>query len=205
MFKTRETTVAAMLCLATLIVGAPASAQTATPTVTPPATATPTATCTQRAEPPACAGAKKVQLTWFAKDPLATRVFVSATGCPAIPSCDSTLDGELVSVAPVTLAVTDAANQSLAKTVTDPGVNTGGCPGGIDSYRGVDRLRFVFGADGQTTLIGKLRVSQSQPTPPAFSSPLVVTVRDACGSLVRAVVSTCFAKTSLKSTSLKCF
>jgi hypothetical protein len=193
-----------LLVLALFAWGTPVSAQTDTPTP-PPATATPTATCTPRNAPPPCSGAKKLTLAWFAKDPLTLRVAISATGCPAIPSCQLAVDGELVSVPPPSVEIRDSANQTFVKTITDPGFNTGGCPGGSDVYRGVSRLKLVFGVNGQTTIIGKVRVAQLQPLPPTFSPPITITVRDACGVLDTATVNTCYPRVSTTTASLKCF
>jgi hypothetical protein len=184
--------------------GKPVVAQTDTPTPVP-ATPSPTATCTPRNPPSACAGARKLTLAWFAKDPLTLRVTISATGCPAVPSCQLAVDGELVSVPPPSIEIRDSANQTFIKPITDPGFNTGGCPGGSDVYRGASRLKLVFGANGETTVVGKIRVQQSQPLPPMFTPPIVITVRDACGVLDTATVSNCYPRVSTSTSSLKCF
>jgi hypothetical protein len=191
------------LVLALFVCGAPVMAQTDTPT--PSLSATPTATCTPRNPPAACAGAKKLNLAWFAKDPLTLRVTISITACPAIPSCEQAVDGELVSVPPPSVEIRDAAAQTFVKLITDPGFNSGGCPGGSDQYRGASRLKLVFGADGQTTVVSKFRVPQSQPLPPTFTPPITITVRDACGILDTATVNTCYPRVSTTTASLKCF
>jgi hypothetical protein len=176
-----------------------AAAQTNTPTHTPAATSTPTPT---RA-PLECVGSRKLYVTWVAKDPLNLRVGLSATGCPEIFDCDGSVDGELVSQPPTSFTVIDANGVSLSKTITDLGVNTGGCPGGHDTYRGLGRLRFVFGES--TTVIGKQRVAQAQNTPPTLTPPLRVTFNDAGGVLYTYVVNTCYPRISELMTSLKCF
>src|SRR5262249_46498947 len=113
-----------------------------------------------------------------------------------------TLDGDLIAIPPVSLTVADATTQSVSKTITDPGVNSGGCPGGKDTYRGADRFRFIYGAS--TTLVGKLRIAQTSLTP-ALVAPLTFAVRDACGPVARGVVTTCVTKSSLVRTDIKCF
>ena len=174
-----------------------AFAQTATPTQSPLATPT----CTPRAEPAACAGAKKLYVTWKAKDPQTLRVAISATGCPTVSSCALQAPGELVSDPPVSVSITDASNQMFAETLVATGINTSGCPGS-DIYRGVDRLRLVFGAS--TTVIGKLRIQQAQTVPPDLTPPIRVEVRDACGPLYSAVLNTCYPRAKNGITSTKC-
>jgi hypothetical protein len=196
-----------LLCAAVMI-SLPVQAQTATPTVEPTLTSTltpvPTPTCTPRAAAAPCRGAK-LQVTWFSKDPSNARIFVSATGCPTIPICTDVgvADGDLVSVPPLTVTITDSQNHSLIKQVTDPGVNAGGCPGGKDTYRAADRLRLIYGA--ATTLLTKAKIPLAQPAPPTLIPPISVAVRDACGSLINATVNTCFPKVKSTMTSLKCF
>jgi hypothetical protein len=195
-----------VLCAAVMI-AVPALAQTETPTLaaTPtPTSTTPTPTCTQRAEAAACMGAR-LQVTWFAKDPANARISVSAKGCPTIPVCtdEGVADGDLVSVPPLTVTITDAEMRSLIKPVTDPGVNSGGCPGGHDTYRLVNRLRLIYGA--ATTLVTKAKIPLAQPTPPTLVPPIKIAVRDTCGSLINATVNTCFPKSTSTMTSLKCF
>jgi hypothetical protein len=173
-------------------------AQTATPTLTP----VPTATCTPRSVPAKCLGAK-VQVVWFAKDPTNAHVSVSTTGCPLTQSCLAGVDnGELVSVPPVTLTIADGDNHVLSKDFSGPGRNVGGCPGGSDTYRAVDRLRLVYGA--AMTLIAKLSVALAGPTPPTLKAPVSVTVRDACGSVVNATTNSCFVKASSAATTIRC-
>jgi hypothetical protein len=191
-----------MLVGVILVVGAPAVAQTATPT--PPATPTPTATCIPRGEA-ACAGAKKLNIAWFAKDPFTVRMSVSATACPALPSCEFAVDGELVTRPPLAIQLEDSNGLFLAETITDPGINSGGCPGGSDSYRGTSRLKLVFGADGLTTVIGKTRFTQPGSLPPTLSPPITVTIRDACGVLDTATVNTCYPRFSGTTAAVKCF
>lgn len=163
---------------------------------------TATATCTQRAEPLTCTGARKLYVTWKAKDPQTLRVFLSATGCPTVPNCGMQAPGELVSEPPVAVSITDASNQAFGKTIAATGINTNGCPGS-DIYHGVDRLRLVFGAS--TTVIGKLRIPQTQTVPPDLMPPISVEVSDACGPLYRAVVTTCYPRAKNGITTLKCF
>lgn len=182
--------------LTAAVISGPATAQTPTPTLTPPPT------CTPRSAPAACSGANKVSVSWKAKAPTVVGVTLSAAHCPIVPSCGSGADGDLVSVPPVTVILTDSAGHSLTKKITDPGVNSGGCPGGIDSYRGADRFRLIFGA--AMTMIGKLRFSQTQSTAPALTPPLTVTAQDACGTLATATVGTCFPKPSTIGSVLKC-
>ncbi|MCK6554904.1 hypothetical protein L6Q96_10040 [Candidatus Binatia bacterium] len=192
------------LAVAVLLTGMPAAAQTPTPTPGLP-TATPTPTCTARAVPELCAGAKKLLVTWTAKDPGAIRLAVSATNCPAIPACGLAGDGELVSEPPVAVTVSDAAGLVLARTLTAPGVNAGGCPGGHDTYRDKDRLRFVFGEGGRATVIGKVRIPQAGTTAPVVTPPLSVTIGDACGTLFRTSVGTCSWRVSSSRTDVKCY
>ncbi len=202
MSKGRAVIVESLLVIfASVVLGGAVSAQTATPTLTP--MGTPTPTCTPRAVPAACSGAQKLYVSWRAKDPLDVGVSVSATNCPVVSSCGAGGAGDLVSVPPVSVTITDSLGHSLSKTVNAPGVNTGGCPGGIDSYRGSDRFRLIFGA--AMTMIGKLRVPQTQSTAPALTPPITITARDACGTLATATVNTCTPKTSSTATYLKCF
>jgi hypothetical protein len=189
-------------------------AQTETPTETPGDTPTatgsplPTPTCAPPSAALPCTGTKKVQVSWFAKDPFTARVVVSGTHCEAPVRCED-VSGDLVTVPPITVTITDAAGQSLSKTITAPGVNMNGCPGGHDTYRSpTERLRFVYGA--ATTVVGKMRAPQPNPTPLALTPPLKFTVQDSCGYAVEGTVSTCFLRQSskgtvLKSTYLKCF
>jgi hypothetical protein len=150
-----------------------------------------------------CIGARKVYVTWVAKDPLNLRVAVSATGCPQHPSCDEQGDGELVSQPPITLNIVDAAGNSFAKTINDPGFNSGGCPGGHDTYRGTGRMRFVYGAS--TTVIGKHRVLQAEAIPPGLTPPIQVNISDAGGGLYSFVANTCSPRITSISTGFKCF
>ncbi len=173
-------------------------AQTATPTLTP----VPAPTCTPRNPPAACRGAK-LQVVWLARDPGNVHISVSATGCPLTQTCLAGVPrGDLVSVPPMTVTVADAGNLVLSKQVSDPGRNVGGCPGGSDTYRGVDRLRLVYGA--ATTLIAKLSVGLADPTPPTLNPPVTVTVRDACGAVVNATANSCFVNESSVRTTVKC-
>jgi len=203
--------IVAALAGACVAIGLPPAAQaqsptpTETATVTPTAsiTLTPTATCTPLTSSAPCTGAKKVQLRWLSKDPLTVRAFVSATHCEAPASCE-VFSGTTATSPPITVTVTDTSGHVLSKTITDPGVNVNGCPGGKDTYRGpTDRFRFVFGA--ATTVVGKLRMPQPNPTPPALTPPLKFTVRDSCGYSVEGTVSTCFTKQSSLGTYVKCF
>ena len=203
MFKWRAVIVELAAIIVSVACSGTVRAQTATPTLTPAATQTPTPTCTPRGVPATCSGAKKLSVTWRSKDPLEVVVSVSATNCPMVPSCGAGGVGDLVSVPPVSVTITDTMGTSLSKRVTAPGINAGGCPGGADSYRSTDRLRLVFGA--AMTVIGKLRVPQTQPTAPTLVPPITVTARDACGTLATATVNTCFPKSSATSASLKCF
>jgi hypothetical protein len=193
---------AALLFGFLLFFAAPLSAQTDTPTPTLTPTATPT--CVPRIAPPSCAGAKKLNLLWFAKDPFTLRMAVSATQCPAIESCDLSVDGDLVSMPPPIVELRDASGNVFSKTITDPGFNRGGCPGS-DLYRGASRLKFVFGTEGVTTVLGKMRFMQTQSGMPAFTPPLTVTISDACGVLYSATVSTCYPRVSETTAGLKCF
>jgi len=199
MYTARLRSVVIAFSLAAALLGSRADAQTSTPTLTPVATPTPTPT---RA-PLACVGARKLYVTWVAKDPQNLRVAFSATGCPEIFDCDTTLDGDLASEPPVAFTITDAAHQSFGKTITDPGIGTGGCPGGKDDYRGVGRLRFVFGTS--TTVIGKQRLPQTQTTAPTLTPPIQVDLRDAAGALYTFTVNTCYPRITSTSSGLKCF
>ncbi len=175
-----------------------AQAQSPTPTLTP----VPAPTCTPRSAPRACLGTK-LRLVWFTKDPTNAHVSVSATGCPLTPDClAGVASGTLVSVPPLTVTVTDAGNNVLSKGIGGPGSNHGGCPGGSDTYRSVDRLRLVYGA--AMTLIAKMTVPLASPAPPALNPPVAVTVRDACGLVVNGTATSCFVKTSSAWTQTKC-
>lgn len=185
--------------LVTVFLANDATAQTNTPTFTPTATQTPTPT---RA-PFDCIGARKLYVTWVAKDPQNLRVAFSATGCPEMFNCETSVDGVLVSQPPISFTITDASGQSFGKTITDPGVNTGGCPGGHDTYRGLGRLRFVFGAS--TSVISKQRLPQIPTTPPNLTPPIRVDMKDAAGALYTFVVNTCYPRISDSITGLKCF
>lgn len=201
MSKGRAVIVELLVIFASVVLGGAASAQTATPSLTP--MASPTPTCTPRAVPAACSGARKLYVRWRAKAPLDVGVSVSATNCPVVPSCGTGDAGDLVSVPPVSVTITDSLGHSLSKKVSAPGVNSGGCPGGIDSYRGSDRFRLIFGA--AMTMIGKLHASQTQPTAPVLTPPITITAQDACGTLATATVNTCTPKTSSTASYLKCF
>jgi len=187
-----------------IAIAGPALAQTSTPTPTPPAaTPTPTFTC---AGPRAatCVGAKKLNVAWFAKDPFTVRMAISATGCPAVPECDLAVDGELVTIPPLSVELKDANGLTFAKTVTDPGVNLGGCPGS-ELYRGISRLKFVYGAGGVTTVLGKFRFAQTQSMPPTLTPPITVTISDACGVVDSVTMNTCYPRFKDTTSSLKCF
>jgi len=185
-----------------LILATAASAQT--PTTTPTLTSTPEPTCTARPAPGSCVGAKKLNLIWFAKDPFTLRMAVSSTLCPAVPSCEFAVDGDLVSSPPPKVEMRDASGLVFTKTVTDPGFNNGGCPGS-ELYRGASRLKFVFGTNGVTTVLGKLRFAQTQAGMPSLTPPITVTISDACGALYSTTVSTCYPRLSETSASMKCF
>ena len=203
---------ALLLTIAALLVARSAAAQTTT-VPAPTTTLAPTTTitlppCTPRTDPFVCNGAKKLYVTWVAKDPQRLRVSLSATRCPEIPRCGLGPVGALLSEPPVSLTITDANSQSFSMTVTDPGTNFDGCPSGKDDYRGAGRMRFVFGAceDGDcTTLIGKQRLMQTQTTPPSLTPPLRVLVSDGCGPLYTYTVNTCYPRVSDFQTYLKCF
>lgn len=201
----------AFLLLAAIV---PARAQVATPTSTPSAaTPTPTAACPESAAPLPCAGATKLRLAWSAKYPQLAKVLLSATRCAAPPACSAAPGSGLVTVGPISVTITDALGQSLTKTIAEPGINAGGCPGGIDTYRGpADRTRFIFGVDGVTTVVAKLRIAgvvplpeDAAPTPPVFTAPLTFTVRDSCGYEVEGRVTTCFTRQKSTRMDLKCF
>lgn len=188
--------------LAVLLLAGTASAQTPTPT--PPA-ATPTPTCTPRATPAQCAGARKFLLTWTDKDPGYLRLAVSATNCPEVPPCGGVPPGWLVSVPPIEVRVSDANGLVAEKTLTAPGVNVGGCVGGHDTYRDADRLRFVFGEAGSTTVLGKIRLPHAFAVAPVLTPPVTVTVRDRCGTRYRATAASCTTRATPIRTDVKCF
>ena len=188
----RVTVLEAVMILAAISVGtAPVRGQTATPTPSP----TPTSA------PQPCVGARRVYVSWTAKDPLATKVTVSATQCPAPPRCGAALPA---TVPPITLTITDATGQSLGSTITVPGVTRGSCPGGTDTYRAFpDRLRVIYGA--ATTVLGRVRIPQAQAAPPTLTAPLTFTLRDSSGYAIDGATSTCFLRQFGSGTFLKCF
>jgi hypothetical protein len=174
--------------------GARAQTATATATDTPAATATPAA----------CNGTSKLRVLWSSRNPLVSRVFLSATQCVAPADCGTTPTGGTVTQEPITITLRDGQGHTVSATVTDPGVNAHGCPGGIDTYSGPsERTRFVYGR--RTTVIAKLHVPQSAPTPPALSAPITVSVRDATGYEIDGTVNTCFATQFGVLVSLRCF
>jgi len=182
------------------------SAQTATPTPGETPTSTPTFVCTPATTPQACAGTKKLNVMWAAKDPLNAKVALSATRCPAPPLCEAA--GDLVTVPPLSLILTDANAHTLQTVITGPGAGTQ-CPHGHDTYRTTtDRLRLVYGAatDGiATTIVAKVKLPQSQSTPPSLTGPITFTLRDSCGYGISGIVSTCVTRTTANTTYLKCF
>lgn len=187
--------------LAIVLLAVAAEAQTPTP---PPA-ATPTPTCTPRATPAECAGARKFLVTWTDKDPGHLRLAVSATNCPQVPPCSGGLPGRLVSQPPIGVRLGDANGLVAEKTLSAPGINVGGCVGGHDTYRDTDRLRFVFGESGSTTVLGKVRMPYAFTVAPGLTAPVTVTVRDRCGTLYRATATTCFTRATPIRTDVKCF
>ncbi len=197
----RQIRVAVLLCallLSTVGFNLAAQAQSATPTLTP----IPTPACTPRTAPRACLGTK-LKVVWFTKDPTNAHVSVSASGCPLTPNClAGVASGTLVSVPPLTVTLTDKDKNALSKGIGAPGQNSGGCPGGSDTYRAADRLRLVYGA--AMTLIAKMTVPLASPTPPTLNPPVAVTVRDACGLVVNGTATSCLLKTSSAWTQMKC-
>jgi hypothetical protein len=158
--------------------------------------------------PAPCGGVRRLNLTWLAKDPQNLRVAISATRCPQPPQCTTAIHGRLLSQPPVSIALTDNAQQSFRKVITDPGINSGGCPG-KDDYRGADRMRFIYGAfkpglTGNTTLIGKLRLPQTQLTAPILTPPIYVDIRDATGPLYTFTVHTCYPRITPAQVDFKC-
>jgi hypothetical protein len=198
MMRIRVGTLVGAVLISMLALDPAGHAQTATPTLTP----VPTPTCTPRSVPAACRGAR-LQVSWFTKDPSNARISVSTTGCPLTPSClAGVANGELVSLPPLTLTIADNDNHQLSKDVSSPGRNMGGCPGGSDTYRGVDRLRLVYGA--AMTLIATLNVPLASPTPPTLNAPVALTVRDACGPILNATTNSCSIKASAAVTTIRC-
>ncbi|MFQ5667005.1 MAG: hypothetical protein ACE5I7_11305 [Candidatus Binatia bacterium] len=162
-----------------------------------------------------CRGSTRVQLRWSARTHTSIVSF-SATQCDRPPACTPTRTlptGVLVTAAPVVVHITDANGQTLSVVVdpADPAcgkrcrqLNRGGCPRGVDTYRiGGSFLRYTFGAQGQTSVVGsKLRVPGAQP--PTFTAPVTVTVRDANGYSIEAAAKRCRVRQSASGTAVTC-
>lgn len=161
-----------------------------TPTPTPTVPATPTsvpATSTPTFVFPenGCTGSRRFKLFWREADPERAELIISATKCPPPEDCFGAISGSTVTVPPVILTVTDSVGTSISTTLDSIPSNQGQCPGGVDAYchNGstrfhIDRLRFVYGRGGLTTVRGKLNFELDPPLLPNLLPPVVVNLRD---------------------------
>ncbi len=183
------------------------STPTRASTFTPP----PTRTRRPPGTPEPCGGNRKFKLLWSNRDPLHAKVIFSATRCVAPPGCFDTSWTGPMTIAPVTLTISDSQGGTLEETLELLPLNQGSCPGGVDSYCftnddvvHVDRMHFVYGRDGITTLRGKINFKLPTPEAPTLTAPLRVRVADSDGYVLDILFSVCQLRTGITTTTLQC-
>ena len=183
----------------------------ATPTAAPPSTPAPTRVPTlptNPTPPPSqrCSGVNKISMIWAAKRPSIAKVLVSATKCPAPAVCDTPFMGEPATAGPVVMTLAAATTGAFSRVIDQPVAHRGGCPGGSDTYSmDGDRLRFVFGAKGLTTVVGKVTVPLTGAMPPSLGLPLSFSMYESTGYAVAVAATTCATRTSTTGVTIKCF
>lgn len=190
----------------TMLAAASLTAATAfaNPTPTPTATAAgPVCTRTPPAVAPSC-GSSRVRLNWSSKKPDVVTLSISATHCNAPAACVGATSGA-VTTAPATVEISDSACNAFTATFANPALNTTGCPGGKDFYKGTtDKLRLIYGAS--TTALAFLRVPLAVPGAiPQLTPPLEFNIRDAAGYAIEVTLNTCLVTQTDTVYRLKCF
>ncbi len=187
-----------------------ANLATRTPTGTPVPGA-PTATVTPFTAVGPCLGAKTLKFIWTAQRPHEVQLQLSATRCPAPPGCYLPPLNDSVIQAPIDIAVVDAAGATIATTLPGPPLSQGrGCPGGSDAFcstqlllHHTDRMHFVYGTNGLTTLRAKLHIELAGSFP-TLRSPLDLSIRDASGYFAFARYPICTTRVVRSITSVQC-
>ncbi|MBI3784006.1 MAG: choice-of-anchor E domain-containing protein, partial [Deltaproteobacteria bacterium] len=196
---------------ATIAVGAP------TPTRTIPGVATATVTPTQAPVPTvptnahACGGIQRLRMLWSQNDATHARALFSVTKCPPPPLCFNQPVGGSVVQPPIFIHVFD--NQTALNTEL-PGapLNSGHCPGGVDAFCRAaslqfhtDRVHFVYGRDGITTIRGKVAIDLVVPSPPALVGPVTMVVEDSSGYVINVLFRTCIFRSARTTASVQCY
>jgi uncharacterized repeat protein (TIGR01451 family)/fimbrial isopeptide formation D2 family protein len=183
--------------------------RTPTPTRTPAAAKSPTRVPTHTSY---CAGVRKLRFQWSAKTPAQATVFLSGTQCSPPPACFIGGYSGTVTLPPVTMTVHDQFGQVISTLLDAIPNSQGACPGGVDSYchNGsttfhIDRLRFVYGKNGVTTIRGKLTFSLDPPLLPEFQAPVSVTVTDSNGYELDLTFTRCTRRNTAKAISIQCY
>jgi uncharacterized repeat protein (TIGR01451 family) len=194
----------------------PTATATRTPTLQP--TPTPTRSSTPGIQPTIpsgageCTGNKQLRIVWSARRPGEAQVFISANRCTTPPRCfEPEVSGNTVIVPPVTMRVADASGGFIATELESIPSHQGKCPGGVDAFchtsdseYHIDRVRFVYGRTGITTLRGKLHFRLDPPVLPNFVTPIVVDVEDRGGYRLRLTFSDCSWRTTAAAVRLEC-
>jgi hypothetical protein len=153
-----------------------------------------------------------LRIVWSARRPGEAQVFISATRCTTPPRCfEPEVSGNTVIVPPVIMRVADASGGFIATELDSIPSNQGKCPGGVDAFchtsqaeYHIDRVHFVYGRTGITTLRGKLHFQLDPPVLPNFVPPIVVDVEDRSGYRLRLTFSDCSWRTTAAAVRLEC-
>ncbi len=187
----------------------------ATRTGTSVVSPTPTRTGTPGVLPTAgadCSGSQRLRIVWTARRPAEATVWISANRCKTPPRCfEPEVVGSTVIVPPVLLEVSDPNGFAISSELESIPSHQGKCPGGVDAFchtsdaeYHIDRVRFIYGRTGVTTLRGKLHFRLEPPVLPSFVSPIKVKLEDRGGYRLELTFTDCQWRSTATATRLQC-
>jgi hypothetical protein len=106
------------------------------------------------------------------------------------------------------------ADSSFALNSQLPGapLSQGKCPGGVDAFCRsaslafhTDRVKFVYGRNGMTTLRAKIAIDLLSPAAPQFSGPVSLRVDDSNGYTIDVAFRFCVLKTRGNTATVTCY
>src|SRR5262249_13900064 len=91
-------------------------------------------------------------------------------------------------------------------------LSSGHCPGGVDAFCRAaslqfhtDRMHFVYGRDGITTIRAKVAIDLSVLTPPNLVGPVSMDVQDSSGYEINVLFGRCVFKQARTTASVQCY
>lgn len=148
------------------------------------------------ADAPTCPGSNRAIVNWSQSDGTA-KVSFSGTLCAAPPPClpHGPDTGDLpLTTPPIVITLSDAAGRTLSGTLDTPQKKHGGCPGGHETYRiPGSGFRYIFGNQGQTTLLGG-KIVMPAADAPTLQAPVTLKVLAGNGYSAVALLESCTTK-----------